>query len=129
MKKLDPVDQEYTYAQTPDGQVVLIGVRQDLPITLPNGDRSYVRRTTLVPDATGRLINPEDANLVTCQACGAFPIHHNATRTCANCSATTCRTCSAPIPIAEGAEPQYICRNCAQTARRRGLVRFFLSFQ
>lgn len=129
-KPLDPVDEERTYVRAPTGEHLLIGLRQDLPQTLPTGERRYVRHTLLIPAANGTLINPNHPRLVACHCCGNFPLHEDATRQCTACEATVCLNCAARLPEPEdepGQPAQYLCRPCARRARLHGLVTFFLS--
>jgi hypothetical protein len=123
---LDAVDEVRTYVVSPDGRRFLIGLRQDIPETLPTGERRYVRHTTLVAAANGSLIDPDSPRLATCQRCAAFPVHENATRRCSACEATVCLGCAVRVPDEQGGVA-YICNACARRARRQALVRFFLS--
>lgn len=122
---LDPVDEERTYVLAPDGQRRLVGLRQDVPETLPTGERRYVRYTTLISAADGALIDPERPELVRCHCCNASPLTTQATRTCAACDATICRDCTTRV----GETADAYCRPCARQLRRRALRQFFCSFQ
>jgi len=127
-KQADPaVDEEHLYVNTPDGRRVLIGLRRDLPETL-DGERRYVRHTTMMPDARGALIGPDDLQLVECQTCGGFPLRKDGTRMCAACLATTCLGCAVPVPDPDHElPPQYLCEPCARRARRTAIRTFFFS--
>ncbi len=133
MKKLDPVDWDYKDAISPDGRRELVGVREDTPVTLASGEKIYTRHTTLLTAADGSLMDADDPRLVSCQVCGTFPLHEDATRSCAECEATICLPCAARLPAPEEPGPeyvsQYLCPPCARHARRHALLTFFLSFQ
>jgi hypothetical protein len=121
------VDEEHLFVTTPDGRLVLIGCRRDLPATLPNGERRYVRHTTLVPDARGALMHPDDPRLVQCHLCEAFPLRADSTRMCAACLATICLGCAVPVPDPDAEQPRYLCVHCARHANRQALFHFFFS--
>lgn len=128
MKNDEHVDEHHHWIITPTGERLLIGVRQDVFETLPTGERRYLRHTTAMLDASGRTIDPERSRLVPCHRCGTYPLVEQATRTCAACEAIICLGCAVRVQGPDEDE-QYLCRPCAQQARRQARWRFFLSFQ
>jgi methionyl-tRNA synthetase len=124
---LDAVDEEHVHVVS-EGQRFLIGSRQDIPQTTPDGERRYIRHTTLVADADGSEIDLDSPNLVRCSSCAAYPLRAEATRTCAQCERAACLSCVARIDPEHPEEPpHYLCGPCARRARRQALVRFFFS--